>query len=797
MRLIKYFFNLIFCLGAIGIIAQDLTPEQLNKLEVIAYPTDDLDWITFRKDIKTAPSQLFEVHYEAFGLTHYDEMVLMNENADRLGMTHYRYRQYYQGFPIQGAEFIVHTKNGRLNTANGKLARNLSINYQKGKDRIISEALALKAALQYAGGKHIIPSGIDEHERSLALKSHDNFTPAGALVWSLKKGTSEFSSENLVLAWRFDIYVDAGESRRVFIHANTEKLVEYYPLTAHNCISGESQVSQSLANSSNLTITANNTCDSGEGKATWVEGKVTIFTSKLPDKYILKNDCFGFDIHLRNMNDSTHTTGATEFVDETNLWDAAVDKSAIQTFWGVYKTVQKFSNTFGRNSWDDKGANINLYNNAQFIDEGETHPNNASALNGELKFGRGNSANDPDDDWNTLDIVAHEFTHDVTRTSAELKYKGESGALNEAFSDIFGEIVEEYAYTGRTDWLQGAKRGAIRSLKNPNDFKDPDTYKGKHWKDTNDTDSDHGGVHTNSGVLNYCFYLLSEGGSGKNDKNHHYNVNGIGIREAEQIAYRALTGGYLTSTSNYRDARRAFVQAAKDLYGSCSEQVVQVIKAFHAVGVGEIPHAINIYDVTLRPSDGIILENNQEIQAINSIQVERANGNRGLINGRGVLKAGRQIIIQGGAVETVMKPKYLSNWSRVLAYADDCSEILPKSRLAGNTNGEEQSRRRETNDIMSLRQDAKETNLSAAFTIMPNPTTTISTLQFHLSEKERVTLEIYNGIGKRMQLLLNNEALEAGMYTERLMVNSYPPGIYFVMLRTTNDQITKKLIVQR
>ena len=108
--------------------------------------------------------------------------------------------------------------------------------------------------------------------------------------------------------------------------------------------------------------------------------------------------------------------------------------------------------------------------------------------------------------WVSLDIVGHEVSHGVTQSSAGLIYQNESGALNESFSDIFGEMIENYT-DDPNDWLMGDDRtdGFIRSMSNPKDKSDPDTYKGTNWKTTS---GDNWGVHTNSGVQNYWFFLL-------------------------------------------------------------------------------------------------------------------------------------------------------------------------------------------------------------------------------------------------------------------------------------------------
>ncbi|MEO8710528.1 MAG: M4 family metallopeptidase, partial [Parafilimonas sp.] len=110
----------------------------------------------------------------------------------------------------------------------------------------------------------------------------------------------------------------------------------------------------------------------------------------------------------------------------------------------------------------------------------------------------------------------------------------------------------------------------------------PDTYLGTYWYTGS---GDNGGVHYNSGVGNFMFYLLVTGGSGTNDNGDSYTVSGIGLSEADQILYRTNTT-YLVPTSQYADWRTACINAAVDLYGASSNEVNQVENAWHAVGIG-------------------------------------------------------------------------------------------------------------------------------------------------------------------------------------------------------------------
>ena len=122
----------------------------------------------------------------------------------------------------------------------------------------------------------------------------------------------------------------------------------------------------------------------------------------------------------------------------------------------------------------------------------------------------------------------------------------------------------------------------LRSMSNPNIYNQPDTYLGTSWYVGT---GDNGGVHYNSGVQNKWFYILTLGETGTNDLGNTYSVAGLGIENAAKIAYRNLTV-YLSASSGYAQARTGAIQAAIDLFGAGSPQVIATTNAWFAVGVG-------------------------------------------------------------------------------------------------------------------------------------------------------------------------------------------------------------------
>ena len=193
----------------------------------------------------------------------------------------------------------------------------------------------------------------------------------------------------------------------------------------------------------------------------------------------------------------------------------------------------------------------------------------------------------------SLDIAAHELTHGVIDSSSRLIYQGESGALNEAFSDIIGTSVEFFyqpagSGPGRADYLAGEDsfRGVlpgvpdgIRSMANPGLFGDPDHYSNRFTGS-----ADNGGVHINSGIANHAFYLAIEGGT---NLTSGLPVQGVGPANREQIEevfYRAFVF-LLPPSATFSTARAATIQAARDLYGVGSAAERAVTEAWTAVGV--------------------------------------------------------------------------------------------------------------------------------------------------------------------------------------------------------------------
>ena len=166
------------------------------------------------------------------------------------------------------------------------------------------------------------------------------------------------------------------------------------------------------------------------------------------------------------------------------------------------------------------------------------------------------------------DVVAHEWGHAYTEYTNDLIYAFQSGALNESYSDIWGETVDQingYFDAGETaanKWEMGEKAsafgGAIRNMYNPNLHGHPGRVGDPMF---HCDQSDGGGVHLNSGVHNHAYSLLADGGV--------YNgqvINGIGLTKAAHIFWYAQNI-YVTQTTNFAEQADNLLDAANMLIG--------------------------------------------------------------------------------------------------------------------------------------------------------------------------------------------------------------------------------------
>jgi Zn-dependent metalloprotease len=250
---------------------------------------------------------------------------------------------------------------------------------------------------------------------------------------------------------------------------------------------------------------------------------------------------------------------------------SASDEAVNQAYDGLGATYDYYWKVFERDSIDGAGMALQA-----LVHYGTNYDNAFYDGAGHMFFGDG--------DGRILiqttagiDVIGHELTHGVTQFEANLVYSGQSGALNESISDVFGIQIKQMALdqdVTQSDWLIGADiagkliKPALRSMKEP----------GKaHPGDDQPADMDHyvpgGDVHTNSGIPNHAFYVVAT------------NLGGNAWDAAGPIWYATLRDSQLRPTATFRDFARISLRQARQIYGSDSKQAHAVEQGWEAVKV--------------------------------------------------------------------------------------------------------------------------------------------------------------------------------------------------------------------
>jgi Zn-dependent metalloprotease len=239
-------------------------------------------------------------------------------------------------------------------------------------------------------------------------------------------------------------------------------------------------------------------------------------------------------------------------------------------------TYNFYSNYHGRDSIDNAG--MELISTTRFCPDPSYCPfQNAFWEGTQMVYGEGFASAD--------DVVAHEMTHGVTEQESNLMYYMQSGAINESFSDIWGEFVDLTNGKGNdalsVRWLMGEDLpiGAVRDMSNPTAFAAPDRmWSPNYWCHL----CDNGGVHINSGIGNKAAYLITDGGT-FNGK----TISGLGITKVAKIFYEAQTN-LLTSASDYNDLGDALQQACINLIGADGITASDCQEVANAIGATEM-----------------------------------------------------------------------------------------------------------------------------------------------------------------------------------------------------------------
>ncbi|MFD1552658.1 M4 family metallopeptidase [Putridiphycobacter roseus] len=441
------------------------------------------------------------------------------------------------------------------------------------------------------------------------------YYPTGELVFALNQNhTVQYNMNPLDyrLAWKFDILSLAPYFHKIlYVDAHTGTIFNEEQLLCSN-------------GSANITGHGSQTID-------------TRYIGWFQNHHILKSNDGTTNVHTKNYSGGNFNTTA-EVSNATTSWGNNHQESTtahwcVTQTWDYFETIhsrigipdQNFGNevkVLADKEWVTPTTQNGEKNGAWFDYSGGIDRIYAGYFDAAETMYTGE-----------LSILAHEYTHGIDQREGKLKYEKESGALDESFADIFGFLTRRYV-TNSNNWVIGAsnfQNREKRNLQNPsthgihydintttNTYNEqpgqPDTYNGTFWFDVNiPTSLDNGGVHVNSGVQNFWFYLLSQGGSDTNDLGDAYSVSGIGYADAAEITYYNFVNN-MQRKSKFEDAMEGSIEAAEELFGVCSAQAIATEEAWYAVGLGSgstcegagIKEAKNEFNIFPNPTQNIV-----------------------------------------------------------------------------------------------------------------------------------------------------------------------------------------------
>jgi Zn-dependent metalloprotease len=491
-----------------------------------------------------ATIDFFTTHRDAYKMIDpAGELQAKRLDVDRLGMRHQRMIQLYNGIKVIGGELISHfTKDGVLKAVNGTYYPDIKVS--------TTPQITAAAAQKIAGNdlESFFGKG-DPRDEELVIFP---WGKTNHLAWRMF-----FYSETPMGRWEY--FVDALSGEVIF--------------KANRIMNAEA-----IGTGTGVMGNTYNHIDTYDNGSTY---EMTDYTRQLNNNIHGHNGQMPSGHYIKTYIASSSLPG-TLATDADNTWTATSEAPAVDGQIYTAAVYDWWLDVFGRNGYDDNGASMTT--SVNYSAEGD---NNAYWNGSEIVIWSWSSG------WRSLagcpDVIAHEWGHAITERTSGLVYQKESGALNESFSDMMGAAFEWAHDTLDTpDWLMGENGRtsgvAFRDMSDPHAFGDPDYYgtSDPYWYDVVGCSpsqfNDYCGVHTNSGVGNKWFYLLSDGGTF-----HGVTVTGLTVANAIQVAYRA-NAYYWTSNSDYHDAAVGTISAAHDLDPSGNWEI-QVAQAWNAVGV--------------------------------------------------------------------------------------------------------------------------------------------------------------------------------------------------------------------
>ena len=534
------------------------------------------------------PGELFTKYIKYTGLGDFDSVVLVSKTKDSMlddedsptpNMFHDKYQQYYKNIIVEGALYTEHHNGSCVWFTSGFLTEGLNLSVIPK----ISKSTALSYAISHVGAETYEwdSTGVEPKVDLVITSINENQKIIYKLAW--KFNIHSINPFNIT-----DVYVDANDGTIINevtnIHFNGDFDHHYY------------------------------------GHKSDLDTKFKYIWWSLWDRWYLYADNESRNIYTSaNYNQSNFSLYYWYWDDMTYIsansdnW-GQTSRNATSAHYSISKAWDYFKQSpLNRNGVTGWGKHLFVasdcsINDSYFDSEFEYGTAYVSKGNDDFILVGNNMTNN--NHLSTYDLMGHEFTHGIINNSSPLPNQNISGSINEAFSDIFGFMVERYMNNGvLRNWTIGEDANAIfRNIQNPNQFNHPSFYLQDNFyyiRPTNpntlnnkfpNRKNDFFGVHINAGVMNKWFYLLSMGGNqtisfvARNSPPPQIRyVSGIGIDKAARIAFYAMTNSTNYNASNnltFDVVRANTIAAAKKLYGICSNEYVQTCKAWYAVNVG-------------------------------------------------------------------------------------------------------------------------------------------------------------------------------------------------------------------
>ncbi|HEX3050075.1 MAG TPA: M4 family metallopeptidase, partial [Aggregatilineaceae bacterium] len=464
-----------------------------------------------------------------FGLKDASQELRFNKVSQGIN-TSFRYQQVYQGIPVVAGELLVnYDGRGRLAAIAGEVSPNLAISTTP----TVSVDQAKQTALRMVAAE----TGIDMAD--LEASAPELWIYDARLLME-----SDFPAH---LVWRLEVKPTflAPVDYLVLVNARLGAISLAFNQRDTSWGTGQTSTSQNRAGLDvSITLPPKTwsvsmpatTYNSNHTPSTRGAGSSTVVCSTLPAGLSGAGSCDG-----------------------TSTYSAA---NAAQFF--AVDTAEYYKVFHNRNSINNLG--MALISNVNYREDASEPYDNAGWTGEEMVYGDG-------DFYTVDDVIGHELSHGVTQYESNLFYFYESGAINEMFSDIFGEFVDQWNNVNRYGvpdpaadrWLMGEDMamGAMRNMKTPAAGNPPQPDRTQstyffYWKSTSPY-WDNGGVHINSGVGNKAAYLMTDGGTFNG-----YTITALGMAKTSALFYE-VNSTLLTGGADYEALGAALVQACNNI----------------------------------------------------------------------------------------------------------------------------------------------------------------------------------------------------------------------------------------